>query len=287
VNYEAIDREIYASQYIYIILSSSQLQLPQRLADTMPRITPTYPDPIPSSYTPKTSITKLPANTPLEYILAVLSRDGGVILENLVSPSQLSAIDSEIQPWNQQTRHSADSSTSKTDAFTIMPSQTTIIPGLVGKSPTVAHICEHPVLEGLRQHILVDKFNVHREDFYEPNTIDPLLSLSMCMSIGYGAPRQRLHRDDNIHGIRHKGDKKWGFERVSGIGVLIAGCEVKRENGATMFVPGSHKWDDERRPELDEVCFAGKLLLPATLLTEEETLLITSDSCQKCQLAQP
>jgi hypothetical protein len=157
------------------------------MSQKMARITPTYPDRISPSYTPKTSITKLPADTPLEYILAIISRDGGIILENLVSPTELSAINSEVQPWSQQARHST--SASKTDAFTIMPFQTTIIPGLVGKSPTAASICELPILESLRQSILVDKFNVHREDFHEPNTIDPLLSLSMCMNIGYGALR--------------------------------------------------------------------------------------------------
>jgi ectoine hydroxylase-related dioxygenase (phytanoyl-CoA dioxygenase family) len=203
----------------------------------MARITPTYPDPIPSSYIPKTSITKLPADTPLEYILAITSRDGGIILENLVSPTELTAINAEVKPWSQQARHSTSTTSTKTDAFTIMPSQTIIIPGLVGKSPTAASICEIPILESLRQSILTEKFNVHREDFYEPNRIDPLLSLSMCMNIGYGAPRQRLHRDDNIHGVRH-GGTGWGWERVSGFGVLVAGVEVKRENGATMFVPG-------------------------------------------------
>lgn len=117
---------------------------------------------------------------------------------------------------------------------------------------------ENPVLESLRQEILVEKFNVNLEDFIEPNVVEPLLSLSMSMNIGYGAPRQRLHRDDDIHAVKHTGE--WKFGRESQFGCLIAGCEVKRENGATMFVKGSHRWDDHRVPSPSEVTFAGMYL---------------------------
>lgn len=228
----------------------------------MTRITPTYPEPIDPSYRPKVSIAKVPATTPIEYILAIIERDGGVILEDFASAAELDAISNEVKPWSQVQRQSAsDNPSAKTDAFTIMPEQTIIVPGLVGKSKTAADICEKPILEELRQNILTEKFNVHREDFVEPNTIDPLLSVSMCMNIGHGAPRQRLHRDDNVHGIRHS-SSNWSFKKVSQFACLIAGCEVTRENGATMFVPGSHKWDDDRRPALDEVSFAGKFPPP-------------------------
>lgn len=95
-----------------------------------------------------------------------------------------------------------------------------------------------------------------REDIAEENVIDPLLSISITLHIGYGSPRQILHRDDNVHGIRHGG--RFELSKVSQFGCLIAGTKTTRENGATMFVPGSYRWDDERRPSVDEVCFAGK-----------------------------
>ncbi|KAE8355441.1 hypothetical protein BDV28DRAFT_128874 [Aspergillus coremiiformis] len=213
------------------------------------------PAPIDPSYQPQTSVATVPSSTPIEYILAILERDGGVILQDLVSPDEISAIDQELQGWNQTPRDA----TVQGDAFTTIPAQTVLVPGLVGKSKTVAQICEHPVLEELRQRILRDDFVLYREGNAEPNTLDPLLSLSLSMNIGSGAPRQLLHRDDNVHHIRHTRNPfvPWSFAQVSQFGCLIAGCEVTRQNGATMFVPGSHKWDDERWATPEEVCFAG------------------------------
>ncbi|KAF7595573.1 hypothetical protein BBP40_005608 [Aspergillus hancockii] len=199
----------------------------------------------------------VPATTPVEYILAILERDGGVILKDLVSQDELSAIDDELKPWSASPRRHLNS-TVDGDAFTTIPAQTVLVPGLVGKSKTVAQICEYPILEELRQRILREDFTVNREGSIEPNTLYPLLSLSVSMNIGYGAPRQLIHRDDNVHGIRHTRNPfiPWSFKQVSQFGCLIAGCQVTRENGATMFVPGSHRWDDERWARDDEVCFA-------------------------------
>ncbi|KAH8812566.1 phytanoyl-CoA dioxygenase [Xylogone sp. PMI_703] len=228
----------------------------------MPTLPIPDPEPIDPSYKPKTSITTVPANAPIDYILAIIERDGGVILKDLVTSDELATVEEELKPWSGKQRQHAvngDGVNGKAvngDAFFIIPSQTILVPGLVGKSKKIAEICERPVLEELRQRILLEKYNVHREDWTEPNTVSPLLSLSLSMNIGYGAPRQRLHRDDNIHGIRHPKNQEWSFKRASQFGCLIAGCEVTREKGATMFVPGSHKWDDDRYATKDEVCFA-------------------------------
>ncbi|PYH34570.1 phytanoyl-CoA dioxygenase family protein [Aspergillus neoniger CBS 115656] len=232
----------------------------------MTRLPLPTPPPIPATYTPKSSLRTIPSTTPIEYILAILSRDGGVIISDFIPKEDLTAIDTELTPWTststkKPTSTSTSTSTSTTNgAFTTIPSQTTLIPGLVGKSPTIARItAEHPTLEALRTRILVDEWCINREDSVEPNRLDPLLSLSVAMNIGYGAPRQLLHRDDNVHHVRHEyREWEWGWDQVSQFGCLIAGCDVSREMGATMFVKGSHRWGDERWAEVGdgEVCFA-------------------------------
>ncbi|EXJ91006.1 hypothetical protein A1O1_04113 [Capronia coronata CBS 617.96] len=206
------------------------------------------PAPIDPSYTPEVSIASVPADAPIDEILDILERDGGVILTNFATVEDLAAIDTDLEAYRTQTP-----STEK-GALHIIPKETLAISGLVAKSPTVAKICESPVLEQLRASILQDDFSVIREDHIEKNTIDPLLSISMTFHIGYGAPRQRLHRDDNVHGVRHGGE--FDLKKVSQFACLIAATKTTRENGATMFIPGSHKWDDTRRPRTDEVCFA-------------------------------
>ncbi|EOD49740.1 hypothetical protein GTA08_BOTSDO01306 [Neofusicoccum parvum] len=212
--------------------------------------TPAPPKPIDASYKPTASITSVPANAPIEEILGVIERDGGVILTNLVSPEDLAAIDKDVEAQRKDTKSTEGS------AMAIVPKETLAVPGLVGKSPTVAKVCESPVLDRLRTSLLQENFSVIREDYIEENTIDPLLSISITFHIGPGGPRQRLHRDDNVHGTRHDGN--FELAKVRQFGCLIAGTKTTRENGATMFIPGSHKWDDSRPPRTDEVCFAGK-----------------------------
>ncbi|KIY02253.1 uncharacterized protein Z520_02391 [Fonsecaea multimorphosa CBS 102226] len=209
--------------------------------------------PIDANYKPKVSVTTLPSTAPISDVLSVLKRDGGVILKDLVSAQELKSIETEIEPWKELKRRDPASGP---DAFNTIPSSTVLIPGLVGKSPTMASICENETLEQLRETILKDDFVNKREEHDERNVISPLLSLSIAMNIGFGAPRQRLHRDDGIHAIRH-GKGEFRLDRASQFGCLIAGCEVTRENGATMFVPGSHKWDDDHACATpNEVCFA-------------------------------
>lgn len=208
------------------------------------------PQSIGSSYEPDVLIKKLPANASIEDILTVLEEDGGIILTDLISTDQLATIDADVEFQKEK------APTTEGSALSIIPKETLAVPGLVGKSDTVAKICEHPVLEQLRKQILEYRFSVIREDFVEENVIDPLLSISTTLHIGYGAPRQRLHRDDNVHGIKH-GDP-FRLNEQSQFACLIAGTRTTRQNGATMFIPGSHKWDDERVPRIDEVCFADK-----------------------------
>jgi ectoine hydroxylase-related dioxygenase (phytanoyl-CoA dioxygenase family) len=213
---------------------------------------PGPPQPIDTLYEPSTSIKSLPANASIDEILEILESDGGVILTNLVSLEQLNNVEQEIMV------HRKSAPSTENSALNIIPKETLVIPGLVGKSRTIEDICQLPVLDQLRTSILREEFSVIREDVVEENSIDPLLSISATLYIGYGAPRQRLHRDDNVHGIRHT--TKFELRKQSQFGCLIAATKTTRQNGATLFVPGSHKWDDERVPQMEEVCFAGKTL---------------------------
>ncbi|KIW14605.1 hypothetical protein PV08_07389 [Exophiala spinifera] len=207
------------------------------------------PEPIDPAYQPSTSIAKIPANAPIEDILEIIERDGGVILTEFTSAEELAAIDRDVDAHRKQTR-------AEKGALPQIPKETLSVAGLVGKSPTVARMCEYPVLEKLRTAILQEKFDVIREDYVDRNIIEPLLSISLTFYIGPGAPRQRLHRDDNTHGTRHAGEGSFDLKRAGQFACLVAGSKTTRENGATMFIPGSHKWDDTRVPRIDEVCFA-------------------------------
>lgn len=212
-------------------------------------VTRRHPAPLDPTYEPDVAITKLPATAPIEKILAVLDRDGGLILEDFASPEELVNIDKELKQSEKEEDRQPHT------GFPQIPSETHLVAGLVGKSRTVAALCERPVLSQLREEILTEHFSVTREQFTDQYRIDPLLSISLSFQIGTGAPRQALHRDDAVHGIKHDGP--FDLKKASQFACLIAGCRTTRENGATMFVPGSHRWHDSRQPRVDEICFAG------------------------------
>lgn len=211
---------------------------------------PAFPPPIDPSYVPTVSITRMAATAPTEDMIAILERDGAVILTGLVSSQDVAAVNDETEPHVQKARAETH------QAYDLIPKQTIMVPGVVGKSPTMARIAELEVIDALRTSILQRKCTATWEDRTEEFTIDPLLNSSLTYHISYGAPRQRLHRDDMIHGIYHAGEYSISNETM--LGFMIAGCKTTRENGATMAIPGSHKWDHSRVPRTDEVCFAGK-----------------------------
>ncbi|KAK2839263.1 Dioxygenase swnH1 [Arthroderma sp. PD_2] len=209
---------------------------------------PAFPPPIDPSYVPSVSLTKLPASAPTEDIIDILERDGAVILTDLVSSQGIAAVNDELEPYIQKAKAETHA------AYDLIPKQTVMVPGVVGKSPTMAKIAEFEVIDKLRTLILQKKCTATWEDRTEEFTIGPLLNSSLTYNISYGGPRQRLHRDDMIHGIYHGGEYSLSNETM--LGFMIAGSRTTRENGATMAIPGSHKWDHTRVPKTDEICFA-------------------------------
>ena len=198
---------------------------------------------------PAGSITRIAATALTKDMVTILERDGALILTGLISSQDIAAVNDEIEPWVRKARAETH------QAYDLIPKQTVMVPGVVGKSPTMAKIAEFAVIDALRTAILEKKCTATWEDRTEEFTIGPLLNSSLTYHISYGAPRQRLHRDDMIHGIYHTGEYSISNETM--LGFMIAGCQTTRENGATMAIPGSHKWDHSRVPRANEVCFAG------------------------------
>ncbi|KAI2623008.1 hypothetical protein GGS26DRAFT_566874 [Hypomontagnella submonticulosa] len=207
-----------------------------------------FPPPIDPSYVPSVSLAKIPATAPPEDIIAILERDGALILADLVSSQDIAAVNAELEPYIQKAKAETHA------AYSLIPEQTVMVPGVVGKSPTMAKIAEFEVIDQLRTLVLQRRCTATWEDRTEEFTIGSLLNSSLTYHISYGGPRQRLHRDDMIHGIYHSGEYSMSNETM--LGFMIAGTKTTRENGATMAIPGSHKWNHTRVPKTDEVCFA-------------------------------
>ncbi|KAM5445272.1 Dioxygenase swnH2 [Microsporum audouinii] len=203
--------------------------------------------PIDASYQPARAITKIPATSSLEEILENLERDGGVILTDFVSLETLDQIDKELEP---HTKPIVDN-----DSYdNFIGKKTLVIPGLISKSDTLANILDtNETIEKLLKVILEERYPAVFEGHTEELVVDPLLSISMGFHVGHGSPRQALHRDDMIFSSKHRPDMK--INEVDGFSCFLAGTRITRENGGTMVILGSHKWEHDRRGKPEEVSF--------------------------------
>jgi hypothetical protein len=193
----------------------------------------------------RVALKELPADGPVEDIVAELERSGGVILSNFISSEHLQRLNVDVaREISKRPPH-----TSQIEKFPYLA-------GLVGKSKAAAAVCELPVVTKLLNSFLTHRFFVRREEETEEVAVPPLLSLSASLYLSPGPPRAKLHRDDLIHGIDHSGS--FDIKNQTELACLIAGADTTMENGATLFIPGSHRWDDERIPKLEEACYAGQ-----------------------------
>ena len=163
-----------------------------------------------------------------------------------------------VERWLPRDRHDFEYQT----PGTFFPQATKLLWSLVGRGEAVGKkVCFHPLLVALRDellHMRITRTNdASSEDMQTKYTeIPPRLSLSVCFDMRPGGKQQPLHRDEDVWGTTH--ERPFRRDDIRQLGVLIAGTRSVKENGATLVVPGSHLWDDERVPRLEEACYAGK-----------------------------
>ncbi|MFN8051606.1 MAG: phytanoyl-CoA dioxygenase family protein [Acidimicrobiales bacterium] len=168
---------------------------------------------------------RLPADTDPDKIAEVLRRDGGLVLEGLVSATTATTIDAELAP-HVDARHSGFDAQFD-DVF--YGANTKRIQGLAAKSSTFLHeILLNPALLAVADRILLS----HCGDYW--------MSQAETIFIGPGNPSQELHRDD----LNWSDASRLGIDLQ--ISVLTAVGDYDAECGATMVIPGSHEWPLDR-----------------------------------------
>ncbi|UKZ80187.1 hypothetical protein TrVFT333_007944 [Trichoderma virens FT-333] len=186
-------------------------------------------------------------------IVSSLIRNGGCILRKFITDSHiLSAIEKDVRPYIE-----ADQPWKGVDFF---PPQTRRVLGLVGKSTAFTHaIPANHLYRSVCSRLLS---STNRSWYgYQLNTTvsEPQLSNTIVFSIGPGAKRQELHRDDSIHHNRLPELQSYHDYRIgrdTSVGLFVAGKKTTQENGATRFIPGSHLWGEERCPDEALSCYA-------------------------------
>ena len=173
-----------------------------------------------------TALQHLPADASPADIDEAIKADGACIIDGLIDPEQLSALNGELAPYIDATELGRDDFVGK---------QTRRTGALAARSEICRDLIMHPSIIGACDLFLkpfCDRYQLH---------------LTQTIAIGPGQGKQPLHRDRLAWGgyIPREIDPQ--------LNTIWALTDFTKENGATQVIPGSNHWPDERKPEKDKV----------------------------------
>ncbi|MBV1933680.1 MAG: phytanoyl-CoA dioxygenase family protein [Parvibaculaceae bacterium] len=143
----------------------------------------------------------------------VLMEDGYVILENLISPSACAEIKKEgLELLGQAGRNGFEGRSTQR------------VYDVLSKTRATDRLADHPRVLGLMDRLFRPGF---------------LLSQSQIINIKPGETAQALHCDDSFYRIPRP-------RQALGAATIWAIDAFTEDNGATVVVPSSHVWDDDR-----------------------------------------
>jgi ectoine hydroxylase-related dioxygenase (phytanoyl-CoA dioxygenase family) len=163
-----------------------------------------------------------------ETALEALGQDGALIISGLLSHQAHVDLQRELDPEFAQASFCEG---------LFYGEATKRIHSLARKSKTVRSMIMMPKIVEIMRLIL------------GPNCDKIQLNLTQGIQIWPGEKAQIIHRDDSMFPVRHK-----PFEFM--VNAMWAYSEFTKDNGATIVVPGSHKWDIDRMPAEHEIALA-------------------------------
>jgi ectoine hydroxylase-related dioxygenase (phytanoyl-CoA dioxygenase family) len=179
-------------------------------------------------------------------VTASLIKNGGAVLRNVVDAETLTTIEKDIRPWIEKDRPW------KGDFF---PPETRRVMGLVEKSQAFTEsIPGNKLFRDVCDQLLTSVHESWLGQKLEKSVSKPQLNNTIVFSIGPGARRQELHRDDmNSHNELPalESPEEYKVGRDTAIGFFVAGRKTTKANGATRFIPRSHLWAKMQPPNED------------------------------------
>jgi ectoine hydroxylase-related dioxygenase (phytanoyl-CoA dioxygenase family) len=147
--------------------------------------------------------------------LAAVDRDGYVILENLLSPEECDQIRDAVTPL-----------LDKSGRNTFEGERTQRVYSVLNKTRACDRLVDHPRVLALLDRLFLPNY---------------LLSQLQVININPGESAQLLHPDDAIYPVPRP-------RAPLGAATIWAIDAFTNDNGATVLLPGSHRWDSDRRP---------------------------------------
>ena len=173
------------------------------------------------------TIEHCPVDADPDRILEPLERDGAVIVEGLLGPDVVAAVNAEVDAVVEGVDPGDPMFNPVMQAF--HGPRTKQVAGMPGISPTFAvDVMCHPLLLALCDRVLL------------PSCARYQLNLGHLLERGPGADEQWLHRDEAVWSDVPRPHPELQLASV------IAFVDFTRDNGATRIVPGSHRWPDRQ-----------------------------------------
>ncbi len=183
-------------------------------------------------------LTRMGAETDTERIGDVLLEDGAVIVEGVFDASTIAAINADLDAHMAVADEGMQHINPKIGAF--FGAQTKHVSSMATVSRTFAtEVLVHPLYRALCDRILL------------PSCANYHLNLAHVINRGAGGDAQIFHKDEDVW--IHVPAGRPELQLAS----MIALVDFTREIGATMIVPGSHRWTERfRQPEPEEIAYA-------------------------------
>ncbi len=158
-------------------------------------------------------------------ITEAIKEDGYAVIERVMDDEALRQLRAELQPH-------VDVTDTGTEDF--WGHHTKRFGALIAKSATARKMLVDPRVLGVC------------DDFLLQHCAAYWVNYTGIMHLGPGERAQTLHRDTNL----------WPFRNPAPpltVATMWAVSEFSADNGGTLLVPGSHLWDDDRKPEPEEI----------------------------------
>ena len=182
-----------------------------------------------------TAIPTCSASDDPDAMYAKLDGAGCLVVHDMASPAQVATVRGELADQMATAKVADD----KPDAF--YPGITRRVVALMHRSPTMRDLMMHPVTEQLADRHLL------------PNCSKWTLNVTAALEVGPGARDQVLHREEDLYPY-------FPLPRPNLIlASMWAMSDFTVDNGGTQLVPGSHRWDADRKAAPDEIVRAEML----------------------------
>jgi ectoine hydroxylase-related dioxygenase (phytanoyl-CoA dioxygenase family) len=185
------------------------------------------------------AIARYDANDPAtttDVLVSVIERDGGVIVENIISQDLANRIRTELKPYFDN---------DKQDPSGFFPHTTQRATGLLARSDGCVELAMNPTYIDVANRLISSTYTYWTGQQQETVTAKPIISSTVGFRVNPGGRQQALHRDDGDYHTRN-------CDMPMMLGCVTALTKTTKENGATICIPGSHVWGPDRCPYDDE-----------------------------------